>query len=159
MPIVQISGTLASIYHDHVRISDNQVSYCSCVSFAGTTLRLQKIVARKTSIDITDIAFNVNLIRSLIPVVYSKSIEAIHSESCVRIKACRQHLGGASITVGKHGGLQYVSQMDQTHKVYNMLCSIIKDNMQSNEFRSQLTRAHYMNAFVFPIGESRDHHK
>ena len=40
-PTVNVKGTMSSIYHDNVCISDNQISYCSPVSFACSTLRMQ----------------------------------------------------------------------------------------------------------------------
>ena len=66
-PIIMIKGTMASIYHDKVRIDKDQISFCSSVSFACTTLRIQVIKSTDHMPCIRDVACTTQMIQSLLP--------------------------------------------------------------------------------------------
>ena len=154
-PTVQVSGKWAAIYHDKVRDGPEQVSYCSVVSFAETTLRLQKVTTSAGCVDIKDIALNVNLVHSLMPVIEVHPLVVRHTIAASTMKLLRGNRSGASITLGANGGLQYLGRMDQACKVYTRLCALLRSSMTSTEFTRHLSRAHYITGHVFPSGVSR----
>ncbi len=58
---------MSSIYHDKVCIDPNQVSYCSSVSFACSTLRIQVINNADAMPLIRDVVCTQQIIQSLLP--------------------------------------------------------------------------------------------
>ena len=77
-PMVRVTGTMSSIYHNMVQISAAQVSFCSLASFSCTTLRIQTIRYIEAGIDIHNISCNNELIHSLVPLQELESIQVCH---------------------------------------------------------------------------------
>ena len=80
-PMVRVTGTMSSIYHNMVQISAAQVSFCSLASFSCTTLRIQTSISYyyiETGIDIQNISCNNELIHSLVPLQELESIQVCH---------------------------------------------------------------------------------
>ena len=118
--MVLVSGTMASIYHDKVRISPNQRSYCSVACFAGTTLRIQVVKGTAYSLDIQDVVCNNHLIRALLP-EHQDDIVVRHQNNCVYIMWPIELAGtnrGPRITIGRNGGMQYVGRMNKVPNSY-----------------------------------------
>ena len=63
--------------------------------------------------------------------------------------------GGARITTGKNGGMQYIGRTNQVSDSYLVLCQITKDNMHTSEFRKHLSRSHVVKTHKFPNGIRR----
>lgn len=157
-PIVKVSGTMSSIYHDNVRISTNQVSYCSSVSFACSTLRIQVIDNRQATVNIRDVMCTQRLLSCLLPCQHKESFSVTHGSSCASLKMHKERIanpGGARITIGKNGGMQYIGRMNQVCDSYLVLCRIMRENMSTKEFRKHLSRSHIMKTHSFPDGISR----
>jgi hypothetical protein len=158
-PLVQVKGNLACLYHDMVRIHSNQISYCSTVSFAQTSLRIQTIEYNNGTVNIRDVALSEELIHSLLPQPSNDSSArravVSHAAKHVSIKVPRGTGGGASITIGCNGGMQYLGRMDQTCIVYTIFCNIVRQGMQTMEFKGHLSKAQYMTSSSFPNGIQR----
>jgi hypothetical protein len=158
VPIVLVKGTMSSIYHDKVCIDPNQVSYCSSVSFACSTLRMQVITNTDATPFIRDVVCTQQIIQSLLPSEQTKHYSVTHKSSSVFLKMHTDdsHMNkGASITIGKNGGMQYLGRMNQVCESYLVLCNIMSRHMHTPEFIQHLSRSHEMMAHTFPEGISR----
>ena len=95
---------------------DNQVSYCSSVSFACGTLRMQVIDNKGHTLNMRDVVCTEKLVSSLLPHQWNDTFSVTHNTNWVSIKMHSDKADGAigaRITIGKNGGMQYLGRMDQ----------------------------------------------
>eukprot|EP00978_Attheya_sp_CCMP212_P010555 scaffold25642_cov73-Attheya_sp.AAC.2 len=154
---VHVSGDMAAIYIDNVRIPDCNIrTTCTSLGLAGSTVRFQ-VIDHSAPVPVpVDIACNIELLRSTLPEdITHREVIVKNSITHIRVQARMVTNNRPSITFGKNGGVQYRGKVEHVAKTYYTVLKFVSSNMNSTGFISSMVESNTMANYIYPSGIPR----